>query len=95
MKYLKLWLLVILFAGADVGTTIYGLSNGESEGNPVVQDAIDEVGVVPALISIKLGAVALGAGLYNAVPDHKWMVPTALLSVWAPVVVWNSWILFA
>lgn len=89
MKYKWLWLLVILFAAGDVVTTIHGLSNGEDEGNPVVVEAIDYVGALPALVSIKLWSLLVGLAAQSILTEYEWIPATILLLVWGPVVAWN------
>jgi hypothetical protein len=90
MKYTKLWLLVILVAGADIGTTVYGLSTGQEEGNPAVNEAIEEVGLLPALFALKMAAMTVAGMCQHILPKHEWVPASGLLTVWIPVVVWNT-----
>lgn len=89
LKYKKLWLLVVLVAFADIATTWYGINAGLSEGNPVVAEAIQNVGVIGALLGMKfiaLGLVFVGAMM---TPRGTWLPPALLSVIWFSAVLVN------
>jgi hypothetical protein len=85
-----LWLLVAASLVADTSLTVYGLELGLTERNPVALDLIESVGVVPALLSLKAGAVGVGvAGWAVLPPDYRGLVPASLAVPWTLASVLN------
>lgn len=63
----ELWFLVLATMLMDVTLTVHGLQIGLHEHNPIARSAIDAAGVV-GLYGLKLGALAIGVGLWLALP---------------------------
>jgi len=102
MRYKKFWLLILLLFAGDIATTMYGLQNGYTEANPVVADAMEEHGELPALLlflPVKIGAAlfALGgqwfAGYYGEPHRQKWFPLMVLFILALPPVAWNLYVL--
>lgn len=73
---------------ADVATTAYALSIGDTEQNPIGRAALGSTG--PLIYVIKLTAISALALLLWRNRHHRWVLPVALivtaipvLSVWA------------
>lgn len=98
MRYKLWWVLAFLLIFADAGITYWAVtSNHAEEANPTVKDAIEEYGLGPALIA---GALLRSLSLVLAmvtqvfIPRYKWTMPLIGVTVQAPPVVWNVWLLF-
>lgn len=98
MKYWLWWVLAFLLIFADAGITYWAVTGGHAqEANPTVKDAIEEYGLGIALLG---GAVLRSLSLVLAMvvqrwlPRHEWTMPLIGVSVQAPPVVWNVWLLF-
>ncbi len=81
--------LIILFAILqllDAALTVAVLRRGGRELNPVMRQAFDLVGVIPALLILKLGLVAL---VWWAVTD--WRFLAAFDAGYAGLCVWNAY----
>lgn len=85
-----LWIAVLLFAAGDIATTAYGLHTGETEGNPILAEAIGEIGPLPAMVIFKAGACTLAYICQKLMPRAKWVPPAALVTVWGPVTALNT-----
>lgn len=85
-----LWVLAILAAVGDMGTTLYGLNNGYTEGNPLMSDMMDEHGETKTMLVSKVAPLLLGFGISKLVVDEwEWVVPLSVVLVWWPVVLFN------
>jgi len=89
MKYTKLWALALTLALADLLTTVYGLRIGLIEQNGIVFALMNLIGVVPAMLVVKTGAISVAGFAHKKMVSHEWVCPFSLTIVWGPVVVWN------
>ena len=77
-----LWVVVLMALVADAALTLYGLSIGLQELNPVARFAIDTMGVF-GIVSLKGGAVGLALMGRWVTPDsHAVLVPATLAVPW-------------
>jgi positive regulator of sigma E activity len=92
-----LWILAILASIGDMGTTAYALTETEhKEGNPVIKEMIDEVGLMPALFIAKIVTLLIGAILSHTIMgDDDWVIPLALFLVLGPVTALNAYTIVA
>jgi hypothetical protein len=82
-----LWLLVSVSLVGDVLTTVYGLSAGLSEANPVAARLFEAHGIVVGILSLKLGALAVGTIAWRIYPErYRWLAPASLAVPWTAVV---------
>jgi len=97
----RLWLAVVVAIGADLGTTVSGLTFGLEESNPAGVLVLDSVGVL-GLLGLKALVVGFGLVVAAAVlqapdriaPDYVTLiVPAALASVWLLAAMWNAYLL--
>jgi hypothetical protein len=65
-----LWALIVAFAGADVGLTLYGLELCFSELNPLVAMTLENAGAA-GLFLMKISALALVAGVCQFVTGRR------------------------
>jgi hypothetical protein len=73
-----LWLVVIAAMALDVALTVFGLSVGLQEMNPIARHALDTAGVF-GLAGLKLGALLVGVCCLWLVPDpYRSVVPIGL-----------------
>jgi len=98
VKYKLWWVLAFLLILGDAGITYWAVTGGHAqEANPTVKDAIEEYGLAVALAA---GSVIRGLSLVLAMlvqqwlPRHKRTMPLIGVTVQAPPVVWNVWLLF-
>jgi hypothetical protein len=89
---LALWVLVFWTLVLDIGLTVYGLSVGLVERNPVMRHALDAVGLT-ALLVAKAAAVAIALGFRMAWPEYAIVAPLGLAVPWALAVVYNATLL--
>lgn len=89
MKYTKLWALTLVFALGDLLTTVYGIRIGLIEQNGVVYAMMNLIGVVPAMLVVKSGAISVAGFAHKKMVSHEWVCPFSLAIVWGPVTVWN------
>lgn len=74
----ELWILTALAMSFDIVLTIYGLSLGLTETNPVARSALEAAGAV-GLSGLKLAAVAVGLACLPLLPTrYRALVPLAL-----------------
>jgi hypothetical protein len=67
----------------DVVFTLIGLSIGATEGNPIARQLMHTVGVLPAMATLKLFALAVGvAGWSLLPPSARVVVPVGLAVPW-------------
>lgn len=86
---LVLWGVVFGTLLLDIGLTVYGLSVGLVERNPVMRHALDAVGI-GALLVAKAVAVAIALGFRMAWPEYAIVAPLGLAVPWALAVVYNA-----
>jgi hypothetical protein len=73
-----LWVVVVAAMSLDVMLTVYGLSVGLQEMNPIARHALDTTGVA-GLAGLKLGALSLGVCCLWLVPDrYRPVIPLGL-----------------
>jgi hypothetical protein len=73
-----LWLVVVAAMSLDVMLTVYGLSVGLQEMNPIARRALETAGVL-GLAGLKLGALSLGVCCLWLVPDrYRPVIPLGL-----------------
>jgi hypothetical protein len=65
----ELWVVVIAAMGLDILSTVYGLSIGLQEQNPVARQALNMAGVF-GLAGLKGLALAVGWSCFRALPDQ-------------------------
>jgi hypothetical protein len=94
MRHRKWWLAAILTMGGDVVTTWFALTKlteSFSEANPVVVGLADMIGLLPALLALKVGFTALMIGLYRWEDEgEKWHVLAIAAGFHALVTAWNA-----
>lgn len=79
-----LWFVVFLSLALDVGLTYHGLNNGFSEANPVVRLAMERVGTVGALVSLKGLALLVGFVGWGVLPsEYRGIVPLGMALPWS------------
>jgi hypothetical protein len=89
-----LWALVALSLLADVALTGYGLSQGLTEGNPVVRAAVADGGI-GSLGLMKVAALGLGLSLWVRMSAReRAVVPLGLCLPWAGAALVNASLLF-
>lgn len=83
------WVAVALFAGLDTLTTLYGLSLGLMEANPIAAYLFTRAGPIAAMTALKVLAVLVAwAGRHFVEarhPSKTWVPPALLATVWALV----------
>jgi hypothetical protein len=78
-----LWVLAVGTLCLDTSLTVYGLELGLTELNPVAVDLFAAVGVVPALVGLKAGALGVGVlGWRVLPPDYRGVAPAGLALPW-------------
>jgi hypothetical protein len=79
-----LWVAAMTTLIADGALTVYGIRLGLTEVNPVAAGLIADVGIVPALVFLKSGAVAVAVVGWVVMPaDYRGLVPAGLALPWA------------
>lgn len=74
-----LWAVAVAAMVADAALTVYGVTNGATEGNPVVRAAITALGVGAGVLTVKVLALSLGVAAWRLLPDrHAGAVPAGL-----------------
>lgn len=85
-----LWVVVVLALVADAVLTVYGLSVGLKELNPVARVAIERMGVF-GIVSLKGFAVGLAlVGRWVTPDSHGVLVPATLAVPWVVASVLNA-----
>lgn len=83
------WLVVGIALVADLVSTVYGVQQGLTEGNPVVRSTLARGGVV-AFAALKLGVVCLAGLVWAWVPRrHRLAVPLGLALPWGGIALLN------
>lgn len=97
MKYTFWWILAFLLIFADAGITYWAVTGGHAaEANPTVKDAMDSHGIVAALIggaALRSASLVLAMVVQRFLPYYKWTMPLIGVTVQAPPVIWNIFIL--
>lgn len=89
-----LWALVAVTLLGDIVLTRQGLTQGLTEGNPVVRTAIADGGI-GMLGALKGVAVGLGLTTWLAMPEHeRVVVPLGLALPWLGATLVNAALLF-
>ena len=83
--------LFILLSVLDAVLTLVGIAEGKTEMNPAAGYLMEQIGALPAVISVKLVSVAIVLALAKRVPL---LLPVGCVAV-ASAVVWNVWELVA
>lgn len=76
-------LLALAAQVGDAATTIYGARNGAAEGNPIARKLFEAVGVVPAVLGVKLVIAVLLVKVND--PHINW----AFAAVFGAITAWN------
>jgi hypothetical protein len=86
-----LWAPFVLAALGDTVTTWYGLTHaGLMEANPLVSELARSFGLVPAMVALKTGMLAVfGVAYRHVAPEVRWAVPVLGAVVQLSVVVVN------
>lgn len=79
--------LFILLNVADALLTMIGIAHGKTEMNPVARALMEQIGVLPAVVLIKVTSVAIVLAVAKRVPL---LLPIGCVTV-AGVVIWNLW----
>jgi hypothetical protein len=79
--------LFILLNVADAVLTLIGIAHGKTEMNPVATYLMDRIGVLQAVVSIKVASVVIVLAVARRVPL---LLPVGCVTV-AAAVVWNIW----
>jgi hypothetical protein len=91
-----LWALVGVTFVLDVCLTVYGLSQGFTEGNPFARFAIETVGPLPAMVGLKLVVVTFAVGAARLLsPPNRGLIPVAVATPWGLASLSNILLLFA
>lgn len=85
---LVLWVIVLWALVLDIVLTVYGLSIGLVERNPIMRQALDTFGVA-ALGIAKAGAVAIALAFRTTWPEYAIVAPLGLAVPWVLAVVFN------
>lgn len=94
----QLWSIALLLFAGDVGTTWFALTflNSFAEANPLVVTLADMIGLLPALLAVKVGFIAVMIGLSKThKEEHRWFIPALASILYVPVVVWNITLLLS
>jgi len=89
----KWWALALSLFGVDVGTTWYALNvlGSFKEANPLIVTLADMIGLLPALLAVKVGFIAVMIALSKThEPEHRWIIPALASALYVPVAVWNT-----
>ena len=85
-----LWVVVLLALVADAALTVYGLSIGFKELNPIARAALDAMGVF-GILSLKVFAVGVALlGRWVTPDSHAALVPATLAMPWVVASVLNA-----
>jgi len=85
-----LWAVTVAALVLDGALTLVGIRLGLTELNPIAADLIASVGVLPALVALKGGAVGVGLAGWVVMPaDYRGLVPAGLALPWVAAVVAN------
>lgn len=85
------WAAVGTACALDGVTTSLGLSVGMTEANPIAAHLIGSLGLLPALLLLKGGAIILAVLGWVALPDgNGWVAPAGLAVPWAIAAVGNA-----
>lgn len=82
------WLLAVLAAIADVGSTLLGLHLGRAEGNPVVATVLATTGV-GGFVVLKVLVILTVGFLGVRFLAHRTIAPLVLTGVWGVVAAIN------
>lgn len=79
------------FVGGDIATTWLGLSRGATEANPIPAAAMDLVGVVAAMVILKIIVMVALFTIFTRIPErhHRNTIPVTLLILGSAIVFWN------
>lgn len=89
----RLWHLVIVAFLADTALTIYGVGAGHVEGNPLMRQALNSLGIA-GIVALKSGAVAVAVACRSRVPTtHRPLVPAAISLPWLTAALVNVFVL--
>jgi len=86
---LALWVVVCSALVLDVGLTMYGLSNGFVERNPVMRQALDTIGIA-ALFVAKFAALGIALGFRVTWPEYALVAPLGLAVPWTLAAAYNA-----
>ena len=92
-----LWTVLVVATGVDVALTAHGIANGLAEGNPIAHLVAGAAGVGPVagVAALKLGALAVGAVCWLALPPRPATVVPFGLAVPTVAAVCNNLVLVA
>ena len=91
-----LWWLVLLSLTLDIALTYHGVNRGLTEANPIVRLAMERVGTVVALLSLKGFAVVVGCVGWSILPrKYRGIVPLGMALPWTIASLLNLSLLFS
>ena len=81
--------LFVLLSVIDAVLTMVGIAGGKKELNPVASQLMDQLGVLPAVLLVKVVSVAAVLAIATRV---RWLLPVGCATVTAAII-WNIWTL--
>lgn len=91
------WTLLVLAAFADVATTVYAVSNGLPESNPLMEAVITEYGrtglIASKLVGIGLVAVVAVDQYFDNGPVWSLYPPAIAALGWMVAAAWNAYVI--
>jgi len=97
VKYKLWWALAVLLILTDMGITYWAVTgNHAEEKNPAVLEVADMVGLELALLfggTARLLSLVLAMWVQTWLPKWKWTMPLIGVTVQAPPVIWNLFVL--